>query len=45
MKWVMIKKGNIWKRRLVFEAEDWLCLVIITGIAVIMLLSELIRRM
>lgn len=45
MKWKMVKKGNVWKKRLVFEAEDWLCLTVVTGVAVILFLGEIIRRM
>lgn len=45
MKWKMVKKGNVWKRRLVFDVEDWVCLTVITGVAIIMFLGAIIRGM
>ena len=44
MKWKMVKKGNVWKRRLELEKEDWIYIMIITGVIVIMFLGAIIRR-
>lgn len=43
MKWKMVKKGNVWKRRLVFDVEDWVCLTVITGVLFILFLEAIIR--
>lgn len=45
MKWKMVKKGNVWKRKLELEKEDWVCVTIITGVIVIMFLGAIIRSM
>lgn len=45
MKWKMVKKGNVWRRRLEFDVEDWVCLTVIVGVAIIMLLGAIIRSM
>lgn len=44
MKWKMVKKGNVWRRRLELEKEDWVYITIITGVTVIMFLGAIIRR-
>lgn len=43
MKWVVVKKGDKYKRRLEFEVEDWVCLIIIVGVACLMLLGAIMR--
>lgn len=43
MKWKMVKKGNVWKRRLELEKEDWVYITVITGVIVIMFLGAIIR--
>jgi hypothetical protein len=45
MKWKMVQKGNVWKRKLEFEKEDWVCITVITGVIVIMFLGAIIRSM
>lgn len=45
MKWKMVRKGNVWKRKPELEKEDLVCLTVITGVIVIMFLGAIIRRM
>jgi hypothetical protein len=45
MKWKMVKKGNVWRRRPELEKEDWVYITIITGVTVIMFLGAIIRSM
>lgn len=45
MKWKMVRKGNVWKRRPELEKEDWICMTVITGAIVIMFLGAIIRSM
>ena len=45
MKWKMVKKGNVWKRRIQFDVEDWVCFTVIAGVAVVMFLRAIIRGM
>jgi hypothetical protein len=44
MKWKMVKKGNVWRRRLELEKEDWVYITVTTGVIVIMFLGAIIRR-
>ena len=45
MKWKMVKKGKVWKRRIQFDVEDWICLTLIAGLAVIMIFLAIVRGM
>jgi len=45
MKWKMVKKGNVWKKRLVFDVEDWICFTVIAGVVFIMFLGAIMRGM
>ena len=45
MRWKMVKKGNVWKRRLELDVDDWVCVIFIMGVVFVMLLGAIIRRM
>ena len=45
MRWKMVKKGNVWKRRPELDVDDWVCIIFIMGVVFIMLLGAIIRRM
>lgn len=45
MKWKIIKKGNVYKRRPELETEDWICLGMLLSIVIVVILREIIRRM
>ena len=45
MKWITVRKGNKYKRKLELSETDWMCLVMLIGIACVIIMSLVIEGM